>query len=205
MVSDDQSSVLTRSTTRGVQRADDSAQPDDFALIARMCNGDQDALGVLYDRWSQRVYALAQMLLRDTRDAEEIVQETFWQTWRDAHKCDGSRGTVGAWILTIARSRALDRRRAQARSREQADSEVLDGFAGSSDPAADAGYDETKRLVRAALQVLPTEQRTTLELAYFGGLSQTEISEKTGEPLGTVKTRMRLAMAKMRERLAVLR
>ncbi len=205
MVTDDASDVLTSKRGTAASRSAQSAASDDFALIRRMCDGDHEAMGALYDRWSQRVYALAQMLLREPGDAEDVVQETFWQAWRDARKYDGTRGSVGAWLLTIARSRALDRRRAQGRKREHADSDVLDSFAGSSDPIGDASSNETRRLVRSALQELPREQRTALELAYFGGLSQTEISERTGEPLGTVKTRMRLAMAKMRERLEVLR
>jgi RNA polymerase sigma-70 factor (ECF subfamily) len=205
MVSDDASDVITSPRGRAADGGGTVPSASDFDLVARMCNGDHEALGALYDRWAQRVHSLALMLLHEARDAEDVVQETFWQAWRDAQKCDGSRGTVGAWLLTIARSRALDKRRALGRSREQADSEVLDDFAGTSDPAAEAGQSETRRLVRSALHALPPEQRATLELAYFGGLSQSEISEKTGEPLGTIKTRMRLAMAKMRERLEVLR
>jgi RNA polymerase sigma-70 factor (ECF subfamily) len=205
MVTNDAPDVLTTARRVTGEDAAQTANALDLALIRRMCEGDHAALGALYDRWSHRVHAIAQMLLRDREDAEDVVQETFWQTWRDAEKCDGSRGTVGSWILTIARSRALDKRRARGRNREQHDSDVLDSFAGSSDPAGDAGFSETRRLVRSALQSLPEEQRATLELSYFGGMSQTEIAEKTGAPLGTVKTRMRLAMARLRERLEVLR
>jgi RNA polymerase sigma-70 factor (ECF subfamily) len=205
MVTDDASDVMTTGRRTGADGASQSANAADFALVRRMCEGDHEALGTLYDRWSPRVYSLAQMLLRDDGDAEDVMQDTFWQVWKDAEKCDGSRGTVGAWILTIARSRALDKRRSRGRKREQSDSDVLDSFAGSSDPVGDTNSSETRRIVRSALQTLPDEQRAALEMSYFGGLSQTEISAKTGEPLGTVKTRMRLAMAKLRERLEVLR
>jgi RNA polymerase sigma-70 factor (ECF subfamily) len=182
---------------------DATRDADDLALLERMRGGDEAALATLYDRWSDRINSLAVHLLRDARDAEDIVEETFWQAWRSAARYDAARGSVGSWLLTICRSRALDRIRARRRRPEDT---TLDDVPETAAPGVDAAdavvSDETGRIVRAALGELPLEQRQALELAYFGGLSQTEIAEKTGQPLGTIKTRMRLAMNKLRERLA---
>lgn len=168
--------------------------------------GDEGALAGLYDRWSDRIHALAVHLLRDARDAEDIVEETFWQAWRGAARFDAARGSVGGWLLTICRSRALDRLRARRRRPEAT---PLDDAPPAIDPAGDPMTSmvamETGRIVRAALAELPAEQRQALELAYFSGLSQSEIAEQTGQPLGTIKTRVRLAMVKLREKLVVLR
>ncbi len=180
--------------------------PVDSALLERMRASDEGALAELYDRWSDRVHSLAVHLLRNPRDAEDIVEETFWQAWRGAARYDVARGAVGTWLLTICRSRALDRLRARRRRPEDAS---LDEAPSIADPAADPAdamvAGETGRIVRAALMELPGEQRQALELAYFGGFSQSEIAEKTGQPLGTIKTRMRLAMNKLRESLAPLK
>jgi RNA polymerase sigma-70 factor (ECF subfamily) len=177
----------------------------DLALLERMRGGDESALATFYDRWSNRVYSLALRLLREARDAEDIVEETFWQAWRNAARFDATRGGVGTWLLTICRSRALDRIRARRRKQDDA---ALDDDAqyesSQPDPSATMVANETGRIVRAALAELPDEQRQAVELAYFRGLSQSEIAEKTGQPLGTVKTRVRLAMAKLREKLGVL-
>lgn len=187
-------------------REEATRDPADFALIDRIRGGDESALAELYDRWSDRVHSLAVHLLRDARDAEDIVEETFWQAWRGASRYDAARGAVGTWLLTICRSRALDRVRARRRRPENA---PLDDAPLLVDPAADPSdamvAGETSRIVRAALVELPDEQRQALELAYFLGLSQSEIAERTGQPLGTIKTRVRLAMNKLRERLAPLR
>lgn len=185
---------------------DSSRDTADLALVERMRGGDEGALATLYDRWADRVHSLAVQLLRDARDAEDIVEETFWQAWRNATRFEVARGTVGAWLLTICRSRALDRLRSRRRQREDASlDEAPEAVATNADAADQVVADESARAVRSALGELPGEQRQALELAYFGGLSQSEIAEKTGQPLGTIKTRMRLAMNKLRERLAPLR
>ena len=177
----------------------------DSTLLARMSGGDESALSALYDRWSDRVHSLAVHLLRDARDAEDIVEETFWQAWRGAARYDVARGNVGTWLLTICRSRALDRLRSRKRRPEEAElGEAEAAAARQPDPVDAMVTMETGRIVRAALAELPLEQRQTLELAYFRGLSQSEIAEKTGQPLGTIKTRVRLAMAKLREKLGSL-
>jgi RNA polymerase sigma-70 factor, ECF subfamily len=184
----------------------------DAALVARMAAGDEHALGVLYDRWATTVHTIAYYLLGQADDAEDAVEETFWQAWREADRYDASRGAVSTWLSTIARSRALDRQRARRRrSEEPLDSVVPSsdgsgGIAGSRSPSAnpqqEAEITERARDVAAALEKLPPEQREVIELAYFGGLSQSEIAARTSLPLGTVKTRARLALEKLRAPLA---
>ncbi|HJR66035.1 MAG TPA: sigma-70 family RNA polymerase sigma factor [Gemmatimonadaceae bacterium] len=186
---------------------------DDDALLTRVANGDEHALGALYDRWSPLVFSLCVHILGDDDEAEEAVEETFWQAWRQAARYDTSRGAVSTWLTTIARSRALDRLRASRRRKEDAMTDLSQAkrmavettARGEDDPARGAEVAERRVLVRQALRALPAEQREVLELAYFRGLSQTEIAERTGQPLGTIKTRVRLAMEKLRDRLGILR
>ena len=188
----------------------------DLGLVRRMAAGDEQALSAFYGRWFPIVNALITRMLKSADDVEDVVEETFWQAWRQANRFTADRGSVQTWVLTIARSRALDRLRAARRLREDSidDSNALDSAAADdnamptrskSDPSADAEHSERRQLVVAALSELPQEQRQALELGYFGGLSQTEIAERTGQPLGTIKTRMRLAMLKLRDRLSSLR
>jgi RNA polymerase sigma-70 factor (ECF subfamily) len=184
----------------------------DAALVARMAAGDEQALGVLYDRWATTVHTLAYYLLGQADDAEDAVEETFWQAWREAGRYDASRGAVSTWLSTIARSRALDRQRARRRRAEEPlegvvpSSDGSGGIAGSrsatANPQQEAEASERARDIAAALETLPAEQREVIELAYFGGLSQSEIATRTSLPLGTVKTRARLALEKLRAPLA---
>jgi RNA polymerase sigma-70 factor (ECF subfamily) len=176
--------------------------------------GDEAALGDFYDRWCPVVSGLINRMLKSADDVEDVVEETFWQAWRQAQRYTAERGSVQTWLLTIARTRALDRLRASRRLREESiDDATATAGAGateeattsSSDPLLDVEHAERRRLVLAALAELPREQRETLELGYFGGLSQSEIAEQTGQPLGTIKTRMRLALLKLRDRLSLLR
>jgi len=182
---------------------------EDGALVRAMAAGDERALGTLYDKWHAVVHGVVARVLRQPDDVEDVVEETFWQAWRQASRFDPTRGAVQTWLLTIARSRALDRARAVRRRRESplegADGEVVVEQAAPSDPGLDAEASERRRIVTTALSELPAEQRETLELGYYGGLSQSEIAERTGQPLGTVKTRMRLAMQKLRSQLQILR
>ena len=182
---------------------------DDAALLRRMAEGDEQALGAFYDRWSALVHSVVLRILRQRDDVEDTVEEVFWQAWRQAGRYEASRGAVQTWLLTIARSRALDRVRSLKRLRE----DPLDGESGEKvaqlategDASMDAEAAERRGIVIAALAELPAEQREALELGYFGGLSQSEIAERLGQPLGTIKTRMRLAMQKLKGRLQVLR
>lgn len=175
----------------------------DPALVARFVAGDERALGAIFDQWSAPVYRLALGIVQDPSAAEEVVEETFWQAWTTRASFDAGRASLAAWLLMIGRSRALDRRRAAGRRRE-AGPEPLERMAGK--PERDgAEVEETTRLVRSALGELPAEQREVIELAYFEGLSQSEIALRTAQPLGTVKSRSRMAMEKLRERLGMLR
>jgi len=180
----------------------------DVVLVREMASGDDRALGTLYDRWHAVVHGVVARVLRQPDDIEDVVEETFWQAWRQASRFDPARGAVQTWLLTIARSRALDRARALRRRRESPiegdDGEVVVEQAAASDPGLDAEATERRQIVTAALSQLPAEQRQALELGYYGGLSQSEIAERTGQPLGTVKTRMRLAMQKLRSQLQIL-
>jgi len=178
---------------------------DDSSLIRRIADGDEAALATLYDRWSQVVYSLVAHLLNDADGAEDVVEETFWQIWQRAASYDASRGTLRTWILTIGRSRALDRLRSRKRNREDGAVDLSLIRDPRSDPSQQVEGMERSNLVYAALGQLPEDQRVALELAYFRGLSQSEISTLMGEPLGTIKTRMRLGMQKLRDMLVGLR
>ena len=157
-------------------------------------------------------FALASAIVGDSADAEEVVAEAFAQMWRNATSFDRMRGSVIAWVSTIVRSRALDllrSRRRRARMLDEATAMSDDGTSpalstGSRSPDRDAELSEAQRLVRRSLDDLPAPQRLVLELAYFGGLSQSEIAERLAEPLGTVKTRMRAGMEKLRSALKPL-
>ena len=179
-------------------------------LFARMARGDELALGRLYDLWEPRVRATALGILGDPMEADDVVEETFWHAWRRADRFDPVRGSAGAFLVTVARSRALDRLRALKRTRDHQDIDAVEPRAheeelvSSSDPGRDAEEREVTVVLRSEMETLPAEQRDVLELAYFQGLSQTEIAARTGEPLGTIKTRMRLATQKLRARLSRL-
>jgi RNA polymerase sigma-70 factor (ECF subfamily) len=173
-----------------------------------MCDADETALGALYDQWVRSLYSLVLHLLKDPDEAEDVVEETFWQAWRKASSYEPSKGAVSTWLLTIGRRKALDRIRARRRYKEDAigrDQVFANLPAPGLDPSEQTEGKELKAHVHAALQELPSEQREVLELGYFKGLSQTEIADVTGQPLGTVKTRMRLAMQKLREPLSMHR
>jgi RNA polymerase sigma-70 factor (ECF subfamily) len=176
-----------------------------------MAGGDESALGELYDLWSQRVHTLAFWILKDADDAEDVVEETFWQIWRTADRYQGGRSAGSTWIMMIARSRALDRLRARKRRADWTAapatvSALQDQFDdGSPEQPGSRVEGQQQAQLATALADLPPEQRTALELAYFEGLSHGEIAEQTAQPLGTVKTRIRLAMQKLRQGLESLR
>jgi RNA polymerase sigma-70 factor (ECF subfamily) len=175
----------------------------DRALIARIEGRDADALAELYDRYSSRLMGLAQRILGDTGEAEEVLQELFLWVWRSAASFDAARGSVIAWLLVATRSRSIDRvrsRRPAARAGLRSVETVPDA-AGPQDVEADSAGKQWERLCRSAISELPDDQRRALELAYFEGLTHQEISEKTGTPLGTVKTRVRLGLMKLRDRI----
>ena len=177
-------------------------ETDWAALIEKIAAGDQSALAALYDRTNRQVYGLILRILGDASAAEEVLLDVFMQIWRQAARYDTKRGVPQAWVLTIARSRAIDRlrsRRQEQQRRDPLDLLRLPAAAGNLEEAAVAS--ERQKLVRAALADLPAEQREVIGLAYFVGLSQTEIAAELRQPLGTVKTRTRLGMMKLREAL----
>jgi len=168
-------------------------------LIQRAAAQDREAFSQLYDRFSTLVFSLAMRMLRAQSDAEDLLQEVFMQVWRQAGNYSQERGSPEAWIINIARSRAIDKLRS-IRRRDK--SFVLtDDPAGAESPnnvESTVGDSESKLAMNSALANLPEAQRRVLELAYFGGLSQTEIAERLKEPLGTVKTRMRAGIQRLR-------
>jgi len=170
-------------------------------LIRAMAAGDRDAFARFYDRYAPLVFPLVLRIVRDRADAADVLQDVFWEAWRGASAYDSARGTPEAWIVMRARARAIDRVRAMRRREEtfvapvdEATTAASGGLSG--DAAARA---EDRQLVATALAVLPQPQREVIELAYFAGLTQTEIAERLEQPLGTVKTRIRMALARLRE------
>jgi RNA polymerase sigma-70 factor (ECF subfamily) len=180
------------------------SQAEDAGLLRRISTGDSGGLGSLYDRHGRAVYSLALRILGDESDAEEVTQDVFAQAWRRAAQYDASRGTVAAWLLVMARTRAIDRlrsRRVRPEGRVRDDEGLTLQQLPSTDPDAASAMVAAERgqRVRRALESLPLLQRVALELAYFEGLSQREIAERLEQPIGTVKTRMRLGLLKLRD------
>ena len=171
-------------------------------LIQRVANQDRDAFSQLYDRFSSLVFALAMRMLRVRSDAEDLLQEVFVQIWRQAQSYSVQRGSPEAWIINIARSRAIDKIRSIRRMEKS--------FVLTDDPAraessenveSSAAESEARMAMNSALANLPETQRKVLELAYFDGLTQTEIANRLAEPLGTIKTRMRSGIQRLRDML----
>jgi RNA polymerase sigma factor (sigma-70 family) len=175
------------------------AQLSDDALLALLARSDHDALAELYDRYGRSAYALALRVLRDAALAQDAVQDAFLTAWRSAAVFDPRRGSASTWLMTLVHRRAVDlvRREDRRRAAPLDDAPV---------PAGDATDDaveerERRRRVQEALAVLSAPEREALELAYYGGLSQSEVAERLGVPLGTVKSRMFAGLAKLREAL----
>jgi RNA polymerase sigma-70 factor, ECF subfamily len=176
----------------------------DQEAVKRLAGRDADALAEIYDRHSRAVYSLALRIVGEQAEAEDVVQEVFSQAWGQASKYTPDRGPVVAWLLTMTRSRAIDRVRAR---RARPDGETADALqlSGLTDPAQLQDLTLLTReqvgFLRGALERLPALQRIAIEMAYFEGLTQSEIAARLDEPLGTVKTRVRLALLKLREAL----
>ena len=183
---------------------------DDAGLVERVAGGDEDALGQLYDHFGQAIYSLCLRIVRDGATAEELTQEVFVRLWRSAASFQPERGRVSTWLLRIAHNLALNElRRRQSRPVVAPDvdwdatSAGLADTSDESDPVLAADMRERAAVVRRALAQLPTPQRHAIELAFFGGLSQAEVAAAQGEPLGTVKSRIRVGMQRLRELLVV--
>lgn len=168
---------------------------DEAALIARLGAGDETAMADLYDRYSGIVYGVALRVLGNTTSAEDVLQEVFLQLWRNPGAFDAERGRLAPWLAVIARNRAIDLLR--KRPMEEEINELP--IAASVDLEDAANQRLAVEKVRSAMQALPPEQRQALEMAFFEGLTHTEIAGKTGEPLGTVKTRIRSALLALRK------
>jgi RNA polymerase sigma-70 factor (ECF subfamily) len=203
--------------------AGDRSRADDAALVRAVADGSQEALGVLYDRYIDVIHATAIRLTGDRQLAEEVVQETFLALWNRAELFDERVGSLGAWLHTIARNRTVDRLRAAGRrpslipfasaaGGDEPDSAALDRLVASGTvlggvgigpgPEGELAATELRQVLRDALDELPDVERTAIVLAYREELSQSEIAERLGWPLGTVKTRTRRALLRLRSALA---
>jgi RNA polymerase sigma-70 factor (ECF subfamily) len=173
-------------------------------LVGPVAQGDQAALATLYDTTNRLVFGLILRVLGETSAAEEVLLDVYTQVWRQAAAYDTQRGSPLAWLTTIARSRAIDRLRSgwQTQQRQESLDVVTDRETVAASPEETTVQSERQRLVKQALAQLSPEQREVIELAYYSGLSHTEIATKLGQPLGTVKTRTRLGMLKLRDALA---
>jgi RNA polymerase sigma-70 factor (ECF subfamily) len=181
-----------------VPTPDTNAVMSDLALVAAIRSGDQAAMASLYDRYSSIVYAVALRVVQDTGAAEDVLQDIFMQLWRNPGAFDASRGNMGAWLAVIARNRAID---ALRRRRPETD---IDDVIVSVEPDLASNAERSRAMVkvRGALDTMAAPQRSALEMAYFAGLTHTEIAAKTGEPLGTIKTRIRTGLLSLRRVLA---
>jgi len=175
---------------------------DQRDVLVRLQRRDPQALTELYDRYGAMVYRLVLRMVRDSGIAQDLVQETFLRVWNRAAGFDSGRGAIGPWLLAIARNRALDYLRAQGRRGGSAiELNETEHPALFVDFAAEALNLDVARQVRRALDELPSQQREALELAYFEGMSQTEIAERMRQPLGTIKTWMRRGLSQMRDKM----
>jgi RNA polymerase sigma-70 factor (ECF subfamily) len=172
--------------------------------VQRCALEDTRALGKLYDESSSLVYAVALRVLTNEADAEEVTLDVYTQVWRTASGYDPARGSVTAWLITMARSRSIDKLRSRATRaglEEPLVAASVEFSSGAADPEKHTLISQQRGRILSALQTLTAEQRQALELAYFSGLSHSELASRLGQPLGTVKTRIRLGMMKMRELL----
>ena len=175
--------------------ADPKGLSPDLGLVSAIRSGDQGAMASLYDRYSSIVYSVALRVLGDTGAAEDVLQDVFMQLWRNPGSFDSSRGSLGAWLAVIARNRAIDGLR-KRRPENDIEDVVLSI---EPDLAAEADRSRAAGKVRGLLETMPASQRAALEMAYFQGLTHSEIAAKTGEPLGTIKTRIRAGLTALRK------
>jgi RNA polymerase sigma-70 factor (ECF subfamily) len=182
-----------------MMKGDDS---ENTALLLRIAQADEKAFAELYDRFSRGLFSLVFKILNDQREAEDVLQEGFTQIWKKASTFDGTRSSAFTWAVMIMRNKAIDHIRArqrQTRLIESATQEFSAGIDGAED--GEVFNNEQRGIVRDALAKIPEEQRQAIDLAFFSGLTQQQISEKLGEPLGTVKARIRRGLLKLRDLL----
>jgi len=187
-----------------VESAQQLQQQEWGDLIARTAQGDQAALASLYDRTSPWIFGMVMRILGSREAAEEVTLEVYVQVWRQAASYDAQRGSPAGWLTTLARTRAIDRFRTDylEKGRRTPLETAAELPSSQNDPEEDSVDRERRRMVQSALATLPPEQREAITLAYFWGLSQSEIAEQLKTPLGTIKTRIRMGMLKLREHLA---
>ncbi|MBV9770450.1 MAG: sigma-70 family RNA polymerase sigma factor [Bryobacterales bacterium] len=176
--------------------------PEERALITRLQQRDPQALAELYDRYGRLAYSLVLRIVRDSAIAEDLVQETFLRVWNRVHSIDSDKGAIGSWLLAIARNRALDYLRSSAgRERNAVKLDETDHAPLYGQMEAEILISDQARRVKAAMGKLAPNYRTVMELAYFEGLSQSEMSARLGQPLGTIKTWVRAALQSLRDEL----
>jgi RNA polymerase sigma-70 factor, ECF subfamily len=195
---------MRRNTQRSAPPGNEAAA--DAELIARVKGGSSEALEEIYRRYASPVYSLVWKILQSPEESEDVALDVFWQIWRQAGSYDSSRGAPPAWIFTLARSRAIDRLRARHRKEDKTISfddpaVILDPLDQEATPDQVASYRQNRDAVREAMKVLSAPQREAVELAFFQGLTHVEIAEKLKLPLGTVKTRIRQGLIRLRRRL----
>ena len=183
-----------------------SPAPTDLELIERIRQGDQAALDLLYGRYSSPVYSLVWKVLQNSEEAEDVALDVFWQVWRQADRYDPARGAPPAWIFTLARSRAIDRLRARSRREDRTisidDPNVyFDPLDENATPDQVVSFRQSRDAVRAAMSKLSDAQREAVDLAFLKGMTHVEIAERLGLPLGTVKTRIRQGLIRLRKHL----
>ncbi|HEX4065542.1 MAG TPA: sigma-70 family RNA polymerase sigma factor [Acidobacteriaceae bacterium] len=172
----------------------------DSALVEQMMAGDENALSALYDRYSGMLFAMLVRILKDTSAAEEVLQDLFLQLWRSAARFDASRGSLPAWLVVIGRNRAISRLRGRERHEVQEDETFsMEAVPSPGNIEDEAWRAQMRERLRKAMADLPGEQREAVELAYFEGMTQTEIATRTKTPLGTVKSRVRAAMQSLKQ------
>ena len=179
----------------GVVNMPQPSTGDDASLLARVQAGDERAMASLYDRYSRIVYSVALRVLRDPAASEDVLQEVFMQIWRNPDSFTAARGSLGGWLAIVSRNRSIDTLR---RKRPMVDVDDVP-LASAFNLADEAERNSLMERARGVIHLLPTEQRKTLEMAFFDGLTHSEIAEMTGDPLGTVKTRIRSALLTLRK------
>jgi RNA polymerase sigma-70 factor (ECF subfamily) len=213
--------ALLPSTTGDARRRDDAharpsssrvppeqtATSSDADLLRLSAGGDKAAFGELYDRFSRPLYSLAMKVVGNSAEAEDLVQEVFVELWEKAGDFDASRAQPFTWAVSIIRNKSIDRLRSRTRRGaivDRSGEDIADRAMGltASDARESAWFNESADLIREAFTDLPEEQRTAIELAYFEGLSQSEIADRLAQPLGTIKARIRRGLSRLRDRLA---
>lgn len=179
----------------GLANSSPASSQDDAALLTLVERGDEPAMAALFDRYSKVVYSVALRVLRDPAAAEDVLQEVFMQIWRNPDSFVATRGSLSGWLAVVSRNRSIDTLR-RKRPMEQVDDMAL---ASNYNLADEAERNSMMEKARGVIRLLPMEQRKTLEMAFFDGLTHSEIAEMTGDPLGTVKTRIRSALGSLRK------